>query len=259
MAMTGNTLAADYAAMDDTMLVRRVRDGDREAFRDIMRRCNQRLFRIARGLTDDDAEAEDVVQTAYVHAYEHLDTFRADAALSTWLTRIVLNEAYGRLRKRRRTVDIEKAEASLMDRAQTDSGQVVPFPTRFGTEDPAAVAARDQARRLLEQAVNGLPELFRVVFILREIEQCSVEETATALDLRPETVKTRLHRARRLLRTALQDTLSATLADTFPFLGARCDRMTTRVMRLLEAAEADQPAQHDPSLHDPDNPRHNGD
>lgn len=236
MVMTGNTLAADYAAMDDKMLVDCVRGGDREAFRDIMRRCNQRLFRIARGLANDDAEAEDVVQTAYVHAYEHLDTFRAEAALSTWLTRIVINESYGRLRKRRNTVDFQKIEASQMD-----YGHVVPFPTKFGTEDPAAVTARDQARRLLEQAVNGLPDLFRVVFIMREIEQCTVEETATALDLRPETVKTRLHRARRLLRTALQDTLSATLTDTFPFLGVRCDRMTTRVMRLLEAAESGRP------------------
>jgi len=228
MARPGNTLSIDYAAMDDAALVSAVQRGDREAFRDIMRRCNQRLFRVARGVVNDDAEAEDIVQEAYAHAFEKLPAFRGDAALLTWLTRIVLNEACGRLRRRRLVVDMEQIEASQMDNAS-----VVPFPTKFGGEDPAAAAAREQARTLIEQAIDRLPEPFRIVFVMREIENCTVEETAASLELRPETVKTRLHRARRLLRTALHDTLSETLTGVFPFLGSRCDRMTDAVMRRL--------------------------
>jgi RNA polymerase sigma-70 factor (ECF subfamily) len=195
-----------------------------------MRRSNQRLFRVARGVMNDDAEAEDVVQEAYVHAYEKLATFRGDASLLTWLTRIVLNEAYGRLRQQRHTVDIDQIEV-----AQADSGRVVAFPAKFGNEDPLASAARDQIRRLVERAVDGLPEPFRIVFVMREIEECTVEETAASLDLKAETVKTRLHRARRLLRAALHDTLSTSLGDAFPFLGPRCDRVTESVMQRLEA------------------------
>jgi len=230
MVRTGNTASIDYAPMDDAALVAAVQRGDREAFRHIMRRCNQRLFRIARGVVNDDAEAEDVVQEAYAHAYEKLPTFRGDAALLTWLTRIVLNEAYGRLRRLRLVVDVEQIEASQMDNAS-----ILPFPAKFGYEDPAAAAAREQARTLIEQAIDRLPEPFRIVFVMREIENCTVEETAANLDLRPETVKTRLHRARRLLRAALHDTLSETLSDVFPFLGARCDRMTDAVMQRLDA------------------------
>jgi len=228
MALPGNALV-DYAALDDMALVELARGGRREAFRHIMRRCNQRLFRVARGVVDDDAEAEDVVQEAYVHAFEKLSTFRGDAALLTWMTRIVLNEAHGRLRRRRRTVGIEQIDAS-----QCDAAKVVAFPARFGGEDPAAAAARGEIRRLMERAIDDLPEAFRIVFVMREIEQCTVEETACSLGLRAETVKTRLHRARRLLRATLHDTLSATLHDAFPFLGARCDRMTATVLERLD-------------------------
>lgn len=231
MARSDNTLAIDYEGLDDAALVGLVQGGDREAFRQVMRRSNQRLFRVARGVVNDDAEAEDVVQEAYVHAYEKLATFRGDASLLTWLTRIVLNEAYGRLRQRRHTVDIDQIEV-----AQADGGRVVAFPAKFGNEDPLASAARDQIRRLVERAVDGLPEPFRIVFVMREIEECTVEETAASLDLKAETVKTRLHRARRLLRAALHDTLSTSLGDAFPFLGPRCDRVTESVMQRLEAA-----------------------
>lgn len=230
MARSDNALAIDYEGLEDAALVSLVQGGDREAFRQVMRRSNQRLFRVARGVMNDDAEAEDVVQEAYVHAYEKLATFRGDASLLTWLTRIVLNEAYGRLRQRRHTVDIDQIEV-----AQADAGRVVAFPAKFGSEDPLASAARDQVRRLVERAVDGLPEPFRIVFVMREIEECTVEETAASLDLKAETVKTRLHRARRLLRAALQDTLSTSLGDAFPFLGPRCDRVTESVMQRLEA------------------------
>ena len=219
----------DYAGMEDGALVALVQGGDRRAFRQIMQRCNQRLYRVVRGVVDNDAEAEDVVQEAYVHAFEKIGSFRGDASIATWLTRIALNEAYGRLRKRRQTVEIEH-----IDVLAQAPGRVVMFPNRFGGEDPAAAAAREQLRHMLECAVDGLPEAFRIVFVLREIEGCSVEETATALSLRPETVKTRLHRARRLLRKALQENVSTALTDAFPFLGPRCQRMTESVMARID-------------------------
>ena len=222
--------ARDYAALEDADLVALVRGGNREAFRHVMRRCNQRLYRVVRGVVEDDAEAEDVVQEAYVHAFEKIDGFRGESSLATWLARIALNEAYGRLRRRRQTMEIER-----LDAAAQAPGRVVAFPNRFGGEDPAAAAAREQLRRLLERAVDDLPEAFRVVFVLREVEGCSVEETADTLGLRGETVKTRLHRARRLLRNALHDNVSTALTDAFPFLGARCDRMTEAVLRRIGA------------------------
>jgi RNA polymerase sigma-70 factor (ECF subfamily) len=218
----------DFGAMDDAGLVAFARQGHRDAFRHVMQRCNQRLFRVARGIVTDDFEAEDVVQESYVHAYADLHAFRGDASLLTWMTRIVLNEARGRLRRRRNTVDVDK-----LDTSHAADSRVVPFPSKFGSEDPAAGAARAPIRRLLERAIDELPTPFRIVFVMRELEECSVEETAAQLGLRPETVKTRLHRARRLLRTALVDTLSATIGDAFPFLGTRCSRMTENVLRRL--------------------------
>ncbi|UHQ20815.1 RNA polymerase sigma factor [Lysobacter sp. KIS68-7] len=225
----------DYAALDDTTLVALARAGRREAFRQVMQRCNRRLFRVARSVVHDDAEAEDVVQEAYVNAFEHLSEFRGEAALTTWLTRIVLNEANGRLRSRKPTVELDQIET-----LQREGGRVIAFPSRFGSEDPAADAARGQIRRLLEGAVDDLPEPFRLVFVMREIEECSVEETAACLGLKPETVKTRLHRARRMLRAALHDTLATTVTEAFPFLGARCDRMTHTVLARIAAQVRDE-------------------
>jgi RNA polymerase sigma-70 factor (ECF subfamily) len=218
-----------WSALQDAELVELAQRGHREAFRHLMQRCNQRLFRVARGVVRDDSEAEDVVQEAYTHAFAKLATFRNEASLLTWLTRIVLNEAYGRLRQRRPSVDIDTIEG-----AQPDDHRVVAFPSRFGGEDPAAAAARGQIRRLLEDAIDDLPEQFRVVFIMRDVEGCTTEETASSLGIRAETVKTRLHRARRLLRTALHDSLAATLGDAFPFLGPRCARMTEAVLARLD-------------------------
>jgi RNA polymerase sigma-70 factor (ECF subfamily) len=222
-------LAVNFDALNDAELVAHARRGHREAFRQIMRRGNQRLFRVARGVLNDDAEAEDAVQEAYTLAFSRLDTFRGEASLLTWMTRIVLNECYGRLRRRRPTVGIEQIEAAQ----QRGDGRILMFPNRYGSEDPAADASRAQMRTLIERAIDALPEPFRVVFVMREIEECSIEETAATLDIRAETVKTRLHRARRLLRNALHDNLSAALNDAFPFLGPRCDRMTETVLARL--------------------------
>lgn len=234
MPGNANIEKTDWSALEDAALVAFARRGHREAFRHLMQRSNQRLFRIARGVVRDDAEAEDVVQEAYAHAFARLAAFRGEASFTTWLTRIVLNEAYGRLRQRRPSVDIDSfAEAGL------DDQRVVAFPSRFGGEDPAAAASRAQVRRVLEAAIDALPEAFRIVFIMRDVEGCPVDETAAALGIRAETVKTRLHRARRLLRSALQDSLAATLGDAFPFLGPRCARMTEAVLARLGPAVRD--------------------
>lgn len=219
---------ADYQAMDESELVERARRGEREAFRAIMTRCNQRLFRIARSLAPDDAEAEDVLQEAYVRAFAAIGRFRGEAGILTWLTRITLNEARGRLRRRRTMVDIDEIEA-----AQSGRGQVVAFPAASMAADPETDAARAQVRRLLESAVDELPEAFRTVFIMRDVEECSIEETAASLGLKPETVKTRLHRARRQLRKALDEKLSSSLGSAFPFLGARCQAITERVLARM--------------------------
>jgi RNA polymerase sigma-70 factor (ECF subfamily) len=224
------SVPVDYAALDDHALVALVRGGRRDAFRQIMQRCNQRLFRIARSVIGEDSEAEDVVQESYLRAYRKLDSFRGDSSLLTWLTSIVLNEARGRLRKRHHMVGLEQIDAAPME-----NDRIIPFPSKFGSEDPVAAAARAQIRHLLEHAIDKLPEAFRTVYVMREIEECTVEETASQLGIKPETVKTRLHRARRQLRVSLQDTLAATLGEAFPFMGQHCARMTEAVMVRLQA------------------------
>jgi len=234
MSASLHAVAVDYTALDDAALVALVRGGQQDAFRHIMQRCNQRLFRIARSVLGEDAEAEDVLQESYLRAYRKLDTFRGESSLLTWLTSIVLNEARGRLRKRHLMVGLEKIDESPMD-----THQIVQFPSRFGSEDPAVSAARTQIRHLLEHAIDALPPAFRTVYMLREVEECSVEETATQLAIKPETVKTRLHRARRLLRRSLHGSVAASLADAFPFMGVRCARVTEAVMAQL----APEPAQ----------------
>jgi RNA polymerase sigma-70 factor (ECF subfamily) len=230
MPIHARVAPVDYAALDDHALVALVRGGEREAFRHIMQRCNQRLFRVARAVIGEDSEAEDVLQDSYTRAYHKLDSFRGDSTLLTWLTTIVLNEARGRLRKRRTLVGLEQVDA-----ASDDTHQILQFPSKYGSEDPAASAARAEIRHLLEHAIDKLPPAFRIVYMLREVEECSVEETASQLAVKPETVKTRLHRARRLLRLALRDRLADTLGEAFPFMGQRCARVTNAVMAQLDA------------------------
>jgi RNA polymerase sigma-70 factor (ECF subfamily) len=216
----------DYAALPEGDLVGFARAGDREAFRAIMQRCNQRLFRIARGVMRDDAEAEDVLQEAYTRAFAAIAGFRGEAGMATWLTRIVLNEGHDRLRRRRATVDLDEIEPAQA------RGQMLSFPGPVAA-NPEADAARAQIRRLIEAALDDLPEAFRLVFILREVEELSVEETAAHLSIRPETVKTRLHRARRRLRDALDARLADVMVGAYPFLGARCARITEHVLSRM--------------------------
>jgi RNA polymerase sigma-70 factor (ECF subfamily) len=193
-----------------------------------VKRHNRLLFRVARGILHDDSEAEDVVQETYVRAFTHLKGFRGDSALATWLTRIAMNEALGRLRRQRPTTDLAVFERE----DHGDRGQVLIFPTP-STANPEEEAARAELRVVLEHAVDDLPDGFRLVFILRDIQGLTTEETATQLSLRLETVKTRLHRARRLLRLAVEKMLAPSFSDLFPFNGKRCANMVDLVIAGL--------------------------
>jgi RNA polymerase sigma-70 factor (ECF subfamily) len=210
-------------------LLARARCRDEGAVRAIIRANNRRLFRLARSIVKDDSEAEDVVQESYFRAFTRLGAFRGESSLSTWLTRIVINEALGRLRRRRKTVDWESIEATHASEAQ-----IIPFPS--SQPDPERTMAQNQIHHILERAIDALPEPFRVVLVARLVEEMSIEETAELLDLRPETVKTRLHRARLLLRDDLERQVGPMLTDVFPFAGARCERMADAVIARLALA-----------------------
>lgn len=226
MASHLSDVGPDFTRLSEADLIAGALAGRRGAFSAIMQQNNQPLFRIARGIMADDTEAEDVVQETYVRAFAALDTFRGEASLLTWLTRIAINEARERLRRRKRqTLPLDQ-----VDLAQARGAEVVGFPGGQPMENPETEAARSQIRLLLERAVDDLDEPFRLVFILREVQGCSVEETAALLELRPETVKTRLHRARQQLRAALHETLESSMRGTFPFLGRRCTRITETVL-----------------------------
>jgi RNA polymerase sigma-70 factor (ECF subfamily) len=216
-------------ALDDAQLVQLARRGDGDAFRTIMQRNSRRLYRVARSVLGDDSEAEDVVQDAYVRALGSLGTFRGDSSLTTWLTRITLNEALGRLRRQRPTVDL-----AVLDAESAGPANIIPFPTMQPGTDPERAAAQQQIRRLIEAAIDELPENFRTVFVMRDIEEMSIEETADFLDIEPATVKTRLHRARRLLREALDQQLASTLTEAFPFDGKRCTQIASTVLERLQ-------------------------
>ncbi|BCG97940.1 RNA polymerase sigma factor [Mesorhizobium sp. 131-2-1] len=210
------------AASSDLELARRAVARDGAAFRTIIKTHNQRLYRIARGVVRNDAEAEDIVQEAYVRAFAHLESFRGDASLGTWLSRIVINEALGRLRKRRRTVAMP----------ENSQAEIIPFPLN-PSDDPERTMAQRQILQLVERATDSLPDVYRMVFVARVIEGLSIEETSELLGVRPQTVKTRLHRARALLRKALDDQIGPVLLEAFPFAGRRCERLTAAVMKRL--------------------------
>jgi len=213
----------------DGELLSLARDGDPAAFRILIRRHDRYLYRIARSVLLDDHEAEDVVQETYVLAFTRLVDFRGDASLSTWLTRIAFNEALQRRRRRRRTVDLDVIDTAR-DRANMQTGR---SPMIAPDQDPERATAQHQIRILLERAIDDLPEAFRTVFVMRDVEEASTEETAFVLGIRQQTVKTRLHRARRMLRDALGDQIGIALKDAFPFERTRCDRLVERVLGQL--------------------------
>ena len=218
---------AASVVLDDAELVRRALARDADAFRTIMQRHNRRLYRIARSVLRNNTEAEDAVQEAYVSAFTHLASYRGELSLAAWLSRITMNEALGRLRRRRPTVDI-----AALEETRTEA-EIIQFPLSTQNDDPERTMAQRQILQLVEQATDDLPEAYRLVFVTRVIEGMSVEETADLLGIKPETVKTRLHRARQLVREQLDKQIGPVLMDAFPFAGRRCERMTDAVMNRL--------------------------
>jgi RNA polymerase sigma-70 factor (ECF subfamily) len=218
--------------VSDREMAGRIATGDRAAFVVLMRRYNQKLYRTARSILRDDAEAEDAVQEAYLIAYRSLGGFRGDATLSTWLVRIVVNEALGRLRRRKRDAEVIRLghDGDHEHDAREATMDAAPF------QQPEREALRAETRRLLEAKIDLLPETFRTVFMLRAVEEMSVEETAAALDIPEATVRSRYFRAKGLLREALAREIDIALADAFAFAGARCDRIVAGVLDRLDAA-----------------------
>ena len=196
---------------------------DLEAFEVLMRQHNRMLFRTARAILRDDAEAEEALQEAYLKAYRAMDQFRGESKLSTWLVRITANEALMRLRKRTRTAEIVDLHASAVTEEVAVKKE----------EQPESLAARKELRGLLESKIDALPEVFRTVFILRGVEEFSVEETAAALEIPEATVRTRFFRARSLLREALSSEIDLVFDQAFGFAGARCDRVVAYVLARL--------------------------
>lgn len=215
------------AETEEALIARALRR-EPDALALLMRRNNRRLYRAAWGILRDEQEAEDVVQESYLKAFAGLAKFRGEAALSTWLTRIVINEALMRRRKPKRLVTGEFENVVQLRRPEGDA------PAGSSeAENPEGAAMRGQLRTYMEKAVGGLPEDQRAVFVLRALEELSVEETAEVLDLNPQTVRTRFMRARRRLQGQLQAELKLTFGEMLTFDGARCDRLVARVLERL--------------------------
>ncbi|MEO9169514.1 MAG: RNA polymerase sigma factor [Aestuariivirga sp.] len=202
---------------------------DEAAIRAILKQHNRRLFRLARSILRQDAEAEDALQGAYLSAFAHIQGFRGDSSLATWLSRIVINECLQRLRNGRASRHHVEFEPSI-------EARIIPFPQSGQTvNDPERTLAQRELMHLVERAVDSLPDDFRLVLVARTIEGMSIEETASLLNIRPETVKTRLFRARKLLKEAMVEHLDPLLTSAFPFLGRRCDRITDAVVAEIKA------------------------
>jgi RNA polymerase sigma-70 factor (ECF subfamily) len=215
------------AATTDDELAERAARGDEAAFEALMRRHNRLLFRTARSILKVDAEAEDALQEAYLRVWRSLSKFRAESKLSTWMVRIVINEALGRLRRR---------SANVFPLGSTgDAGDSLMEPSMQDDPDqrPERVAMRSDVRRLMEACIDRLPEAFRTVFMLRAVQELSVEEVADVLQLPEATVRTRYFRARGLLREGLSRDIDVAMSDAFLFDGARCDRIVAAVLAQL--------------------------
>lgn len=212
---------------EDPVLLAAVGRREEEAVRTLMRRHNQRLFRTARAILRDDAEAEEAVQDAWLKAIDALPGFRQESKLTTWLTRIVANEALTRLRRMKRTAEI----VPLMDDLPPRESDPTEAPGPF--DDPHREAVRGEMRKLVETKIDALPESFRAVFVLRAVEDMTVEETAETLGIPPATVRTRFFRARGLLRESIAREIDFAVDDAFGFAGVRCERITAAVIARL--------------------------
>jgi RNA polymerase sigma-70 factor (ECF subfamily) len=205
--------------ISDEAVITRVRTGEPELFEVIMRRYNQRLYRVARSIVRNEAEAEDVVQDAYVRAYTHLSQYAGEAKFSTWLTRIAVNEGLRRLRKRGRFDDMQRMASTMP----------------VAAEGPDRAASDREVRDIMESAIEGLPSAYRSIVMLRDVEDLSTAEAADCLGIPPATVKTRLHRGHALLRETLGSTLGATRPELFTFGFSRCDRVVRLVLQRIGA------------------------
>ena len=215
----------------DAELARRVASGDQAAFEALMRRHNRTLFRTARAILRDDAEAEDALQEAYLQAYRTIGSYRGEARLSTWLARVVANEALMRLRKQARRSAIVPLQPGVAVEELNEMAEGIM------DKGPESSARRAEVRKLLEERIDALPGAYRAVFMLRGVEEYSVEETAAILQIPAATVRSRFFRARSLLREGLAAEVDLACEDAFGFAGERCDRIVARVMERL-AAEA---------------------
>lgn len=212
------------AVSDDASIARHIAGGDRAAFESLMRRHNRRLYRLARATLRDGAEAEDALQEAYLQAFRCISQFRGDASLSTWLSRLVLNECFGRLRRRDRRENVIPMVSANNEATRSCVDE---------SEPPDAAMARAQVRSLLERRVDELPDSFRTVFVMRSVEDLSVAETALLLGIPEETVRSRHFRAKSLLRAALEVELGRAECDLFEFGGEHCDRVVAAVSARL--------------------------
>jgi len=218
----------------DSDLVRRSAAHDHGAFRVLMKRHNQMLYRAARSILKNEAEAEDAVQEAYLQAYRAMGDFRGDAKVSTWLVRIVVNEAITRLHKQARRAEIIWLDGDELQDQHSSEVSMNDSPP----ERPERAALRSETRRLLEAKIDELPDAFRTVFVLRAVEEMSVEEAAAALGIPEATVRTRFFRARGMLRESLSRDIDLAHGDAFSFAGARCDRITANVLAKLAGEKA---------------------
>jgi RNA polymerase sigma-70 factor (ECF subfamily) len=214
--------------LSDEEIAARVLAGETALYELLMRRYNQRLYRVAYSILRDAAEAEDVMQDAYVRAYEHLNQFAGRARFSTWLTRIAVHEALARLDKRKRL--------EFLDENETSDEHSNHFTPESNSPSPEEEVAQMEMRALLEQIILELPESYRVIFTLREVEQMNTAEVADALGLTEENVKVRLHRARALMRQQLHSRLGENAPQAFPFMGERCDNMVARVLARISVS-----------------------
>jgi RNA polymerase sigma-70 factor (ECF subfamily) len=222
--------------LQDEEVVARVLAGETALFEILMRRYNQRLYRVSRSILRDDGEAEDVMQDAYVRAYEHLDQFAGKAAFSTWLTRIAIHEALARKRRRSRMDELDALPAN---------GEFMPM-MKSSAPNPEAGTAIAEARELLEQAINHLPEAYRTIVVLREVEEMSVAETAASLGVSDAVVKTRLHRAHAMLRKELYTRAKGRATDLYQFHAVRCDRVVKAVFERIAAEKKEKPGGNGP-------------
>jgi|SRR5579883_41949 RNA polymerase sigma-70 factor (ECF subfamily) len=215
--------------LSDADLLARILAQDHAAFSALMQRYNRTLYRAARSVAGDEAEAEDIVQEAWVRAYTHFRDFRGESRLATWLVRITLNEALGRKRRARTILEISEID-------NHDGTRVMTPPSSL--TDPESDLSRTQLRRMLEEAINTLPPAFRSVFVLRAIEEMSVEEIALQLGIPEATVRTRMHRSRALLGKAIEEKLGGCGLELFPFAGRRCESLRERVLARISPSGA---------------------